>query len=97
MVVLPYDVLVLIADHFEPSELLGLAAFHRYFLHEHLIRRYQDPVVLTDHLQAQSRNNIEADLSRIRYEPWRLDMQVLYFTDHWHLQGAACLPSYRKD
>jgi hypothetical protein len=66
MVDLPLDVLLLIAEYFKPSEQLTLAAFHRHFLHDFLNRRYHNPVVLTDYLQNDLHQRLDADLSRIR-------------------------------
>jgi hypothetical protein len=65
MVAFPHDVLLLIAEYFEPSELLSLAAFHRYFLHDFLNRRYYDPVVLTHNLENELKDDLETDISRI--------------------------------
>jgi hypothetical protein len=65
MLDLPHDILFLIADYFEQSELLKLASFHRYFLYEYLKKQYHRPVVLTDNLHGELGRLLRSDLKRI--------------------------------
>jgi hypothetical protein len=68
MVDLPHDILLLIADYFDPSELRTLASFHRYFLYEYLRQRYRQPVVLIDCADGERlyERQLKSDLKRIR-------------------------------
>jgi hypothetical protein len=65
MVDLPLEILLLIADHFEPTEVRSLAAFHRYFLYAYLREQYRRPIVLTDSLQGELGKTLKTDLERI--------------------------------
>jgi hypothetical protein len=68
MVDLPHDILLLIVDYFDPSELRTLASFHRYFLYEYLRQRYRQPVVLIDCADGERlyERQLKSDLKRIR-------------------------------
>jgi hypothetical protein len=68
MAPLPHDIVLLIAEHIESSELRSLALCHRYFLYEYLKQRYLRPVVVADSLQDEKcRRLLESNIARIRY------------------------------
>jgi hypothetical protein len=67
MIDIPYDILFLIADYFEPSELRTLASFHQYFLREYLKQKYSKArMTLVDSCAVEQREEILASIRHFR-------------------------------